>query len=51
MKSSSLQVIYKFNNIFASLRGKRGTEVKLEVKRRGFKDLLKFTVVRDKIAQ
>lgn len=38
-------------NIFASLRGKRGTEVKLEVKRRGFKDLLKFTVVRDKIAQ
>lgn len=38
-------------NIFANLRGKRGTEVKLEVKRRGFKDLLKFTVVRDKIAQ
>lgn len=38
-------------NIFASLRGKRGTEVKLEVKRRGFKDLLKFTVTRDKIAQ
>jgi carboxyl-terminal processing protease len=39
------------NNIFANLRGKRGTEVKLEIKRRGFKDLLKFTVVRDKIAQ
>ncbi len=38
-------------NIFANLRGKRGTEVKLEVKRRGFKDLLKFTVVRDKIPQ
>jgi carboxyl-terminal processing protease len=39
------------NNIFVNLRGKRGTEVKLEIKRRGFKDLLKFTVVRDKIAQ
>jgi carboxyl-terminal processing protease len=39
------------SNIFSNLRGKRGTEVKLEVKRRGFKDLLKFTVVRNKIPQ
>ena len=38
-------------NIFANLRGKRGSEAKLEIKRRGFKDLLKFTVVRDKIPQ
>ncbi len=39
------------SNIFANLRGKRGSEAKLEIKRRGFKDLLKFTVVRDKIPQ
>jgi carboxyl-terminal processing protease len=38
-------------NIFANLRGKRGSEAKLEIKRRGFKDLLKFTVIRDKIPQ
>ena len=41
----------KVNNtlIFGTLRGQRGTEVKLLIKRLGFKDLLKFTVVRDKI--
>lgn len=38
-------------NIFANLRGKRGSEAQLEIKRRGFKDLLKFTVIRDKIPQ
>lgn len=37
------------NNIFANLRGERGSEVKLKIKRRGFKDLLNFTVKRDKI--
>ncbi|WP_394990131.1 S41 family peptidase [Emticicia sp.] len=38
-------------NIFSNLRGKRGSEVKLEIKRRSFKDLLKFTVIRNKIPQ
>lgn len=38
-------------NIFANLRGKRGSEAKLEIKRKGFKDLLKFSVIRDKIPQ
>ncbi|WP_337041797.1 S41 family peptidase [Emticicia sp. 17c] len=38
-------------NIFANLRGKRGSEAKLEIKRKGFKDFLKFTVIRDKIPQ
>ncbi|RYU92633.1 S41 family peptidase [Emticicia agri] len=38
-------------NIFANLRGKRGSVAKLEIKRKGFKDLLKFSVTRDKIPQ
>lgn len=37
------------NLVFNKLRGERGSEVKLEIKRRGFKNLLKFTVKRDKI--
>jgi carboxyl-terminal processing protease len=35
--------------VFKTLRGERGTEVKLKIKRPGFKDLLDFTVVRNKI--
>jgi carboxyl-terminal processing protease len=38
-------------NIFSNLRGKRGSVAKLEIKRKGFKDLLKFSVTRDKIPQ
>lgn len=33
------------------LRGKKGTEVKVGIKRQGKKDLLTFTIVRDKIPQ
>jgi carboxyl-terminal processing protease len=35
--------------IYSKLRGVRGSVVKLDIKRRGFKDLIKFTVTRDKI--
>jgi carboxyl-terminal processing protease len=35
--------------IFKTLRGPRGTEVKMKIKRKGYKDLLDFTVLRDKI--
>jgi len=38
-------------NIFANLRGKRGSVAKLDIKRKGFKELLKFNIVRDKIPQ
>jgi carboxyl-terminal processing protease len=37
------------NTIFANLRGERGTEVNLKIKRRNFKELLNFKVKRDKI--
>lgn len=39
------------NTIFANIRGKKGTSVDLLVKRRGLKNLLKFSIVRDKIPQ
>ncbi len=35
--------------VFENLRGKRGTEVKLKIKRKGFKDLIDFKVIRNKI--
>lgn len=35
--------------VFKTLRGERGTEVKLKIKRPGFKDFLNFTVIRNKI--
>lgn len=35
--------------VFRTLRGERGSEVKLKIKRPGFKDLLNFTVIRNKI--
>lgn len=35
--------------IFSTLRGERGTEVKMKIKRKGFKEPLEFTVLRDKI--
>lgn len=35
--------------VFKTLRGERGTEVKLKIKRPGFKELLNFTVIRNKI--
>ena len=35
--------------IMRRLRGKKGTKVEVKILRRGVKDLLKFTVVRDKI--
>ncbi|WP_341226284.1 S41 family peptidase [uncultured Arcticibacterium sp.] len=35
--------------IFNTLRGERGTEVKMKIKRKGFKEPLEFTVLRDKI--
>lgn len=37
------------NDVFAKLRGKKGTIVKLSIKRKGIKGLLNFTIVRDKI--
>ena len=37
--------------VYELLRGKKGTEVKLEIKRRNSNDLLGFTIVRDKIPQ
>lgn len=35
--------------IFNTLRGVRGTEVNMKIKRKGFKDILEFKVLRDKI--
>jgi len=35
--------------VMKSLKGKSGTEVKISVKRKGYKDLLDFTIKRDKI--
>lgn len=35
--------------IFNTLRGQRGTEVKMKIKRKGYGELLDFTVTRDKI--
>ncbi|WP_304237651.1 S41 family peptidase [Jiulongibacter sediminis] len=35
--------------IFNTLRGQRGTRVDMKIKRKGYNDLLDFTVVRDKI--
>jgi carboxyl-terminal processing protease len=37
------------NLIFSKLRGKRGSEVKLSIKRKGTKDLLVFNIKRDRI--
>ncbi len=39
------------NTIFSNIRGKKGTSVNLLVKRKNFRNLLKFTIVRDKIPQ
>ncbi|WP_282036455.1 S41 family peptidase [Saccharicrinis aurantiacus] len=39
----------KNSDVFKYLKGKKGTKVILKVKRRGVKDLISFTVVRDKI--
>lgn len=37
------------NLVFKTLRGERGSQVKLKVTRQGFKGVLNFTVIRDKI--
>lgn len=37
------------NFVFKRLRGKKGTQVVLTVRRHGVKDLMEFTVVRDKV--
>ena len=37
--------------VYELLRGKKGTEVEIAIKRRGVDDLLDFTIVRDKIPQ
>jgi carboxyl-terminal processing protease len=37
------------NDVFAKLRGKKGTVVKLSIKREGIKDRLNFNITRDKI--
>ncbi len=37
--------------VFELLRGKKGTEVEVGIKRKGVDDLLSFTIVRDKIPQ
>ena len=38
-------------DVFELLRGKKGTEVKVGIKRKGAKDLMSFTIIRDKIPQ
>jgi len=38
-------------DVFKLLRGKKGTEVKVGIKRKGAKDLRDFTIIRDKIPQ
>jgi carboxyl-terminal processing protease len=37
------------NDVFKWLRGKKGTKVKLRIKRKGEKELLDFLIIRDKI--
>jgi carboxyl-terminal processing protease len=37
------------NDVMKKLRGKKGSQVKIEVRRTGMKDLLPFTITRDKI--
>ncbi len=37
--------------VFKILRGPKGSEVKIDIKRKGNKELLNFTIVRDKIPQ
>ncbi len=37
------------NDVFAKLRGEKGTSVELKIKRRNQKELLDFTIIRDKI--
>ncbi|MBC7388277.1 MAG: PDZ domain-containing protein [Opitutaceae bacterium] len=37
------------NDVFAKLRGEKGTKVKLTIKRKGIKNLMSFTIIRDKI--
>lgn len=37
------------NDVFSKLRGKKGTLVKLSIKRKGIKNLMPFTITRDKI--
>ncbi len=37
------------NDVFAKLRGKKGTIVKLSIRRKGIKALMNFMIVRDKI--
>ncbi len=37
------------NDVFGKLRGKKGTIVKLSIKRKGMKNLLSFSITRDKI--
>lgn len=39
----------KNNDVFKKLRGKKGTQVTVSILRRGEKDLLDFTITRDKI--
>ncbi len=41
----------KNRGVFERLRGKKGSEVKVSIKRRGVSELLEFTIVRDKIPQ
>ena len=37
------------NDVFKWLRGKKGTKVELKIMRKGEKDLINFTIIRDKI--
>ena len=39
----------KSNDVVKLLKGKRGTKVKVGIKRKGVKDMLEFTITRDKI--
>jgi carboxyl-terminal processing protease len=39
----------KNSDVFSKLRGKKGTKVKVSILRRGIKELIDFTIVRDKI--
>lgn len=39
----------KNNDVFSKLRGKKGTKVQVSILRRGEKDLIDYTIVRDKI--
>ena len=40
---------FKNKDVMESLRGEKGTKVTVEIKRRGSKELLEFTITRDKI--